>query len=291
MGSIPWAELRQILGDYVVQQLIPYSQVFSRHEFLLSSHLEMLGAVKNQLPHDGEASRTVASMVSKTIQSMNQFKIVRKQMMHSMSRTCPNVFRAMFSSPRFNNLAPEKSADAPSNPFSANPTPATPQSSDAEKAQKKRPRLEREAENATQPTNRELQTGDTRASKRSRSIIAHPNPPQQYPPQQYPPQPKLPEYTQRSTSPETEDISQEVQRRLRIQEERRRKKESGRSDKRKRESMGSNENASPGTAHQRKRKKVGKDSVSLKKESASSSQRKRYLDGPSSLDAAKTKKS
>ncbi|KAJ5239248.1 hypothetical protein N7468_003867 [Penicillium chermesinum] len=198
MGSIPWAE------------------VFSRHEFLLSSHLEMLGAVKNQLPHDGEASRTVASMVSKTIQSMNQFKIVRKQMMHNRRHPC-------FKAQSQHNSSPKSS--------SAIPSSAIPSST-------KTPRI-------------------------------HPT----------------------LHLPETEDISQEVQRRLRIQEERRRKKESGRSDKRKRESMGSNENASPGTAHQRKRKKVGKDSVSLKKESASSSQRKRYLDGPSSLDAAKTKKS
>lgn len=51
-----------------------------RHENLLSSHLEMLDSVKAQLPPDGEGSRTVASMVSKTIQSMNQFKIARKHM-------------------------------------------------------------------------------------------------------------------------------------------------------------------------------------------------------------------
>lgn len=60
---------------------------------------------------------------------------------------------------------------------------------------------------------------------------------------------------------ETEDISEEVQRRLRIQEERRRKKESVKPEKRKRESLLSNESTSPGMNRpKRKRVRSGEES-------------------------------
>jgi hypothetical protein len=55
-------------------------QVFSRHESVLSAHLEMLDSVKAHVAQDGEAFRAVSSMVNKTIQTMNQFKVVRKHM-------------------------------------------------------------------------------------------------------------------------------------------------------------------------------------------------------------------
>lgn len=55
-------------------------QIFSRHESVLSTHLEMLDSVKSHVSPDGEAFRAVSSMVNKTIQAMNQFKVVRKHM-------------------------------------------------------------------------------------------------------------------------------------------------------------------------------------------------------------------
>lgn len=55
------------------------SQIFSRHEAVLASHLEMLESVKGQVAPDGEALRTISSMVAKTIQAMNQSKVARKQ--------------------------------------------------------------------------------------------------------------------------------------------------------------------------------------------------------------------
>lgn len=56
------------------------SQIFSRHEAILASHLEMLDAVKSQIAPNGEAFRTVSSMVTKTMQAINQSKVARKQM-------------------------------------------------------------------------------------------------------------------------------------------------------------------------------------------------------------------
>lgn len=40
----------------------------------------MLDSVKAHVAQDGEAFRAVSSMVNKTIQTMNQFKVVRKHM-------------------------------------------------------------------------------------------------------------------------------------------------------------------------------------------------------------------
>lgn len=55
-------------------------QIFSRHESVLNTHLEMLDSVKDHVAPDGEAFRTVSSMVNKTVQAMNQFRLVRKHM-------------------------------------------------------------------------------------------------------------------------------------------------------------------------------------------------------------------
>lgn len=40
----------------------------------------MLGTVKGHVTPDGEAFRTVSTMVNKTVQAMSQFKVVRKHM-------------------------------------------------------------------------------------------------------------------------------------------------------------------------------------------------------------------
>ena len=57
-----------------------------------------------------------------------------------------------------------------------------------------------------------------------------------------------------STSLGTEDISAEVQRRLKIREEQRKKKENPKADKRKRESLASNEGESPIASKPRKKR-------------------------------------
>jgi hypothetical protein len=61
-------------------------QIFSRHEAILASHLEMLDAVKSQIAPNGEAFRTVSSMVTKTMQAINQSKVARKQMVGELVR-------------------------------------------------------------------------------------------------------------------------------------------------------------------------------------------------------------
>lgn len=73
---------------------------------------------------------------------------------------------------------------------------------------------------------------------------------------------------------EPEDISAEVQRRLRIKEERRRKKGNTQSEKRKRESLLSNESfSSTGYKPHKKRARVGNDAVDQESHSKTKRQR------------------
>ncbi|KAJ5122358.1 hypothetical protein N7448_003492 [Penicillium atrosanguineum] len=188
---------------------IPWAEIFSRHENVLSAHLEMLDSVKRHVAQDGEAFRAVSSMVNKTIQTMNQFKVVRKHMTH------------------------------------ARQTP-TPQSTDVElTSQRKRPRTEKERDTTTTESETTWQS-EVPVSKRKRDITSHP---------------VAEDFHHTSGSLETEDISEEVQRRLRIKEERRRQKDEVKPEKRKRESMVSNESTSPDNSeHRKKRVRTGHDS-------------------------------
>ena len=54
------------------------SQLLSRHESVLSSHLEMLNSVRAHVKDDA-AVRTLSGMVEKTNRLILQFKVVKKQ--------------------------------------------------------------------------------------------------------------------------------------------------------------------------------------------------------------------
>jgi hypothetical protein len=145
---------------------------------------------------------------------------------------------------------------APENPFhftssaskmNSRQTP-TPQPTNADPTSKrKRSRTEEsDIASAESETNTQPYVLEDRASKRKRDIASHP---------------AAEDFHQTPGSLETEDISEEVQRRLRIKEERRRRKDETKSEKRKRESLLSNESASPGNSkHRKKRARTGNDS-------------------------------
>ncbi|KAJ5650273.1 uncharacterized protein N7484_003996 [Penicillium longicatenatum] len=198
---------------------IPWAEIFSRHETVLSSHLQMLDEVKGHVSDD-EALRTVSSMLNKTIQAMSQLKFVRKY-----TQTSDNPFQSTSTTSK------TRAAESP-----------TPQSTDTEyTARRKRSRTDRDLEPSASVDPAE----ESRSSKRKRDTPSYQlpiNPPD---------------------SNETEDISEEVQRRLRIKEEQRRKKENSQPEKRKRDSMISNESTSPGPSrHRKKRPRVG-DELSM----------------------------
>lgn len=67
----------------VTNRLFLCNQIFSRHEAVLCSHLEMLSMVKEQIAPEVNGFQTVSSMVNKTVLAMNQLKIARKHMVSS----------------------------------------------------------------------------------------------------------------------------------------------------------------------------------------------------------------
>ncbi|KAF7716161.1 Uncharacterized protein PECH_005437 [Penicillium ucsense] len=185
---------------------VPWEEIFTRHDAVLASHLEVLGAVKNQVALTGEASRAITSMVTKTIQAMNQSRLARKKMLNqSTSQDVPNTFT---SSPPPCEMNQEGTARSQTTDTAPN-------------SRKKRSRNETVVSTfSPQPLATE---GDTRVIKRRRSI-AEDN--------------KTPNVS--SVPPptcDTEDISEEVQRRLRIKEELRRKRQNAKPEKRKRNSL------------------------------------------------------
>ncbi|KAJ5515803.1 hypothetical protein N7527_007363 [Penicillium freii] len=185
---------------------VPWSEIFSRHEAVLCSHLEMLSMVKEQIAPEVNGFQTVSSMVNKTVLAMNQLKIARK---HMMSKNA-----------------------TPSSSSSSNPTLST----DTEaNTRKKRRRISRDNDTA-----RPERADEIRAPKRYRDSSSQPTPEQDG------------EFT--SASLGTEDISAEVQRRLKIKEEQRLKKENPKADKRKRDSLVSNEGESPVASKPRKKR-------------------------------------
>lgn len=125
----------------------------------------------------------------------------------------------------------------------------TSQSTDADPtSRRKRSRTEKETDIAATESETNTQSGvlEDRASKRKRDLASHP---------------VVEDFPHASGSLETEDISEEVQRRLRIKEERRRRKDDSKPEKRKRESLLSNESASPDNfKHRKKRARTGHDS-------------------------------
>ncbi|CAL5873269.1 uncharacterized protein PFLUO_LOCUS7538 [Penicillium psychrofluorescens] len=223
---------------------IAWAELFSRHETMLTSHLELLDSVKEHMARDGNAFRTVSSMVQKTVQAMNQFALVRKKMSNHKTALDEDHSTATSHTSSMNGA---------SRSHTHTPTPYSTDSVNT--ARRKRSRNEKEGEKergpdfGTPPTdqNQAYEDTDARAPKRKRSS--------------YSAVPGADDDLRDATeaSVETEDISAEVQRRLRIKEERRRKRErdDARPEKRKRTSGASNGSVSPDRSRpKRKRSKV-----------------------------------
>ncbi|KAJ5940262.1 hypothetical protein N7516_000430 [Penicillium verrucosum] len=215
---------------------VPWSEIFSRHEAVLCSHLEMLSMVKEQIAPKVNGFQTVSSMVNKTVLAMNQLKIARKHMMSSKSHQTPTPEGRKKSTYPTLYQATETGIDMTAlenaTPSSSNPT----QSTDTEaNTRKKRRRISRDNDTARPECADEI-----RAPKRSRdSSSSQPTPEQD---------------AEFASTLETEDISAEVQRRLKIKEEQRLKKENPKADKRKRDSLVSNEGESPIASKPRKKR-------------------------------------
>ncbi|RMJ23136.1 hypothetical protein PHISP_05980 [Aspergillus sp. HF37] len=197
------------------EQAFSWPELLSRHESVLSSHLEFLDSVRGHLETD-EAVRTLSGMVEKTNRLMAQFKVVQRQMnktnpFSEMSTSAPRARRSRSASPRPNDTRRLEEA----------------------RIRSRSPIAQPEAGPAPTTTSRRRRAG--------RSVLGE-------------------DEDDRNAVPEsmgTEDISEEVERRLRIKEERRKKDYNYiKPAKRKRDSLTSNESKSPrGRAVQPRTKK------------------------------------
>ncbi|KAF4155442.1 hypothetical protein CNMCM6936_009020 [Aspergillus lentulus] len=217
----------------------------------------MLNGVKNQVAGDGDSFRLVSSMADKTNKLVMQFRVIKKQLMNSKSG--PDFGRHP-------DREKEIDEDEERNPSTGVPEAGGNGNSDSlrcnhpkerERGGKKhkRARVDEDADEDVEVMQAELQlmqaqedrpyAAISRGSKRKRLDLAIPGAEQEV-------------ADVMPVALETEDISEEVQRRLKIKEERRKKRDA-KPEKRKRDSLASNGSASassPGGVARPRKKKV-----------------------------------
>ncbi|KAL4750500.1 hypothetical protein BDW72DRAFT_175787 [Aspergillus terricola var. indicus] len=181
---------------------LSWPQICSQHDSVLSSHLNMLRSLKGQVSADPDAYRLISSMIERTQKLVMQFEGVKKHIV-------PRTTRSSGS-----NSGPRPSSDLRSRVDEA-----------MLRKRKKRNRISNEMEPVREP---QLPVLEVQPAKRKRVDMAISGADQDV----------------RDVMPvslETEDISDEVQRRLKIKEEQRRKRDAKpEKRKRNRDSLASN---------------------------------------------------
>ncbi|GJP93066.1 uncharacterized protein AlacWU_05965 [Aspergillus niger] len=213
-----------------------WPEISKQHDNMLSSHLEMLHQVKSQLHSHGEELQLVSSMVDKTKRLIAQFDILKKRVVGQL-----------------NTAAPESDTRSSES-----------MSTSSSRKDLKKEQLKRHAHHMhdSEEDGGTTAGGTTAAEDHdpltARSLAVHSSK-----------RKRIDEFIPgadediRSFSPvsvETEDISEEVQRRLRIKEEQRKRRGTPKADKRKRDSLTSNGSTSSvrtATKHPRKKARVG----------------------------------
>ncbi|KAL4769048.1 hypothetical protein BDW60DRAFT_219222 [Aspergillus nidulans var. acristatus] len=188
---------------------LSWPQICTQHDSVLSSHLDMLRSLKGQVSSDPDAYRLISSMIDRTQKLVMQFEGVKK---HIVSTTRSS------GSGSSSGSGPRPSSDSTSRVGEA-----------TLRKRKKRNRISNEIEPVREP---QLPVLEVQPAKRKRVDMAIPGADQDV----------------RDVMPvslETEDISDEVQRRLKIKEEQRRKRDA-KPEKRKRDrdSLASNTSTS-----------------------------------------------
>ncbi|KAF7178532.1 hypothetical protein CNMCM7691_007231 [Aspergillus felis] len=222
------------------------TKICNQHESVLLSHLEMLNGVKSQVAGDGESFRLVSSMAEKTNnKSGPDFGRNLGRQKGIDEDEAPNPFGGV----------PE--AVGSGNGHSVSDSSRSNGSKERERGGKrhKRARVDEDADEDVDVMQAEVQLMQaqegrayaalSRSSKRKRLDLAIPGAEQEV-------------ADVMPVALETEDISEEVQRRLKIKEERRKKRDA-KPEKRKRDSLASNGSASassPGVVARHRKKKV-----------------------------------
>ncbi|KAF4292934.1 hypothetical protein KXW65_008157 [Aspergillus fumigatus] len=244
-------------GNYdTKRKLFSWSEICKQHESILLSHLEMLNSVKSQVAGDGDSFRLVSSMADKTNKLVMQFRVIKKKLMNSQSGpgSSRNLGRQMGIDDETRNPSagvPEAAGNGTSDSSRSN----HPKERERGGKKQKRARVDEDADEDVDVMQAEIQLMQaqqdrasaeiSRSSKRKRLDLAIPGAEQEV-------------ADVMPVALETEDISEEVQRRLKIKEERRKKRDA-KAEKRKRDSLASNGSASaspPGGVARPRKKKV-----------------------------------
>ncbi|KAJ9298548.1 hypothetical protein DTO271G3_3515 [Paecilomyces variotii] len=280
---------------------VAWSELFAQHESSLASHLYTLDMVKFHVAAESEAFRTVSLMLERTRQLMEDFKVIQRdfayafvfslQLPHTTTekillgtytRNLPGKSSINGDHAKSENAStassrgasePLKSQDpsrksTPSFFFDSKPTPV-PKPEQTKKGKKRSWREDEEVESE----NVEDTAGSTQKRKRTNGFV---------PGQDEDVKAIMP------VSMETEDISDEVARRLKIREERRKNRNKA-PEKRKRESMNSNASRLSLEDTTRPKKKVKSGGGDAKEGGVGSKpekdkRRKRHSSGPDSED-------
>ncbi|OJJ97173.1 hypothetical protein ASPACDRAFT_62868 [Aspergillus aculeatus ATCC 16872] len=227
------------------QQQLSWAEVCAQHESLLVSHLALLQQVQGEVPSNGDASRLVTNMLERTKKLMMQFKIIKGKF------SKPRIIE---DGPNFviGNLDAEKilHSNSGSDPSSSRRTSDS--SGNGPRARDRAKRARAEASERDEETIAAVPDAETMSAfadpashhKRKRLMKVLPGG----------------EDDVRSITPvsiDTEDISEEVQRRLAIRDEQRKKRSNAKAEKRKRDSMTSTGSApSPGGPTKQPRKRI-----------------------------------
>ncbi|KAJ9244494.1 hypothetical protein DTO169E5_1712 [Paecilomyces variotii] len=279
---------------------VAWSEIFAQHESSLASHLYTLDMVKFHVAADSQAFRTVSLMLERTRQLMEDFKVIQRDflphtttekiLLGTYTKDLPGKSSVHGDRAKSENAStassrgasePFKSQDpsrksTPSFFFDSKPTPV----SKPEQTKKGKKRSWRDDEEV-ESENVEDTAGSTQKRKRTNGFV---------------PGHDEDVKTIMPVSMETEDISDEVARRLKIREERRKNRNKP-PEKRKRESMNSNASRLSLEDTTRPKKKVKSSGVDAREGGVGSKpekdkRRKRHSSGPDSEDnrAKKVKK-
>ncbi|KNG80232.1 hypothetical protein ANOM_011509 [Aspergillus nomiae NRRL 13137] len=208
---------------------ISWPEICAQHESVLSLHLEMLNTVRNNASN-GDALQMVAGMIEKTNRLMTQFRVVKKQLATDFEYVLCSE-ESLLPLHEGNRVTEPGNFGASSEKPTATPT-STSSSRDSSKRRRshskerrKRSRMETDSMEVENESTDTMPIGAVQYQKRKRLDTMM----------------SADDEDVRNVTPvalETEDISEEVQRRLEIKEEQRRKR-SSKPEKRKRDSMAS----------------------------------------------------
>ncbi|KAL4871115.1 hypothetical protein BDV12DRAFT_194761 [Aspergillus spectabilis] len=208
-----WDEPDGINTDTATDPCFSWPEICAQHENVLSSHLKMLQTVKGQVSSDADASRLISSMLERTNKLALQFDGVK-------SRIIPRVNKGYDST----RMPPGDLND------SGRPAPSRSDEGVVRPKRRKRQRISNEVEQES--VAREPLLAEVQRMKRKRVDVALSGHNEDV-------------LNAMPVAMETEDISDEVQRRLKIKDEQRRNRDS-KPEKRKRDrdSLASNASTS-----------------------------------------------